>query len=339
MRACLFIIGCFFSVLLGGGNAHADELRPAYVELNQISQSEWKVLWKASARSVLGQTGEIIIPQACRPAAKVERRFVATNILTSQTLECTGSIAGQSIGLKGLELSTTDALVRISTLGEDTQTLRLTPDAAVATIAREDAIANVAWTYTVIGVEHIVFGFDHLLFVLALVLLLKGGWLVAKTVTAFTIAHSITLIGSTLGYLSLPSQPVEAIIALSIVFLAVEIVKAERTRIILRDNGAENLRLSERFPWIVAFLFGLLHGFGFAGALAEIGLPQDAIPMALLTFNLGVEIGQLIIVGAAFAVLALIRRFQQSWLHPAKTATSYAIGVIATYWFLERMVA
>lgn len=332
MRIFLTAIACFIG-LFWATDAHADELRPAYVELNQISQSEWSVLWKASARSRLGRTGDIIIPESCSLVGEAERRFVASNILTLQTLNCSGSIAGQSIGLKGLELATTDALVRIAPLDEETQTLRLTPDAPVATIAREEAIANVAWTYTIIGIEHIVLGFDHLLFVLALVLLLKGGWLVAKTVTAFTIAHSITLIGSTLGYLSLPSQPVEAIIALSIVFLAVEIVKAQR------DHDTHGPRLSERFPWIVAFLFGLLHGFGFAGALAEIGLPQGDVPMALLTFNLGVEIGQLIIVAVAFAVLALIRRFQQSWLQPIKTATSYAIGIIATYWFVERMIA
>ncbi len=333
MRGSALAIACFLGLLFGGTEAHADELRPAYVELNQVSPSEWSLLWKASAQSRLGRSGDVIIPEACSAVGEPKRRFAASNILTSKVLKCTGSIAGQSIGLKGLELSTTDALVRIAPLDDETQTLRLTPDAPVATIAQKDAIANVAWTYTIIGFEHIVMGFDHLLFVLALVLLLKGGWLVAKTVTAFTIAHSITLIGSTLGYLSLPSQPVEAIIALSIVFLAVEIVKAQG------DKDQIEPRLSERFPWIVAFLFGLLHGFGFAGALAEIGLPQDDVPMALLTFNLGVEIGQLFIVAIAFATLALIRRVQLSWLQPIKTATSYAIGIIATYWFIERMVA
>lgn len=333
MKVCVLTIACFIGLLFGGTTAHADELRPAYVELNQVSPSEWTLLWKASAQSRLGRSGDVIIPEACSVVGDAKRRFAASNILTNKLLKCTGTIAGQSIGLKGLELSTTDALVRIAPLDDETQTLRLTPDAPVATIAQKDAIANVAWTYTVIGFEHIVMGFDHLLFVLALVLLLKGGWLVAKTVTAFTIAHSITLIGSTLGYLSLPSQPVEAIIALSIIFLAVEIVKAQR------DHDTHGPRLSERFPWIVAFLFGLLHGFGFAGALAEIGLPQDDVPMALLTFNVGVEIGQLFIVAIALALLAVIRNFQQSWLQPVKTATSYAIGIIATYWFIERMVA
>lgn len=333
MKGFILALGCFIGLLFSAAEAQADELRPAYIELNQLSQGEWALLWKASARSRLGRSGEVIIPEICQAVGDAERRFVASNILTRQQLHCTGPIAGQSIGLKGLELATTDALVRIAPLDEDTQTLRLTPGAPIATVAQKDEIANVAWTYTIIGIEHILLGFDHLLFVLALVLLLKGGWLVAKTVTAFTIAHSITLIGSTLGYLSLPSQPVEAIIALSIIFLAVEVVKAQR------DQDAHGPRLSERFPWIVAFLFGLLHGFGFAGALAEIGLPQDDVPMALLTFNLGVEIGQLIIVAIAFALLALIRRVQKSWLQPAKAATSYAIGIIATYWFIERMVA
>src|SRR5690606_27728887 len=151
----------------------------------------------------------------------------------------------------GLEITTTDALVRITPLDGDTHTLRLTPDAPIATIPQPGAVANVAWTYTIIGIEHIVFGFDHLLFVLALVLLLKGSWLVVQTVTAFTIAHSMTLVGASLGYLSLPSRPVEAVIALSIVFLAVEVVKAQENARMHGDTMS--LRLSQRFPWVVAF--------------------------------------------------------------------------------------
>ncbi len=324
MRFFLALLSC----LLMGAPAFADELRPAYVELTQQEDGDWTLLWKASAQSRLGATGEAIIPETCTPIGEPQKRFAASNILTTIKLTCDGALADQKIGLKALELSSTDALVRVAPLNEEVQTLRLTPDDPVATIAGEDEIANVASTYTIIGVEHIILGFDHLLFVLALVLLLKGGWLVAKTVTAFTIAHSVTLIGTTLGYLSLPSQPVEAVIALSIVFLAVEIVKAK----------PDEQRLSERFPWIVAFLFGLLHGFGFAGALAEIGLPKDDVPLALLTFNLGVEIGQLVIVAIGLAALALIKRFQISWLQPTKTATAYGIGIISTYWFIERMV-
>ncbi|VAV97736.1 Membrane protein [hydrothermal vent metagenome] len=326
-----FLIALFapFALLALASPASADELRPAYVELTQQNAKQWTLLWKASARSRLGATGAAIMPGNCEAKGEPEKRFANTNILTTLTLNCAGELAGQQIGLEALELSSTDALVRIAPLGGEVQTLRLTPDEPVATIAGKNEIANVASTYTLLGIEHILLGFDHFLFVLALVLLLKDGWLVAKTVTAFTIAHSITLIGASLGYLSLAQQPVEAVIALSIVFLAVEIAKAK----------PGEFRLSERFPWIVAFLFGLLHGFGFAGALTEIGLPQDDIPMALLTFNLGVEIGQLMIVAAGLLILWLIRHYQETLIQPAKTAVAYAIGIVATYWFIERLVA
>lgn len=310
-------------------NARADELRPAYIEMTEQAPGQWSLLWKASANSRLGQTGEIIIPDNCKIEGEQQREYAGSNILTRLALRCDGSVQGNSIGLKGLELSTTDALVRIAPIDSAMQTLRLTPDQPTATLAKPSVISNVAATYTILGVEHILLGFDHLFFVLALVLLLKGGWLVAKTVTAFTIAHSLTLVGSTLGLLSLPPQPVEAVIALSIIFLAIEVVKAK----------PDEIRLSERFPWIVAFLFGLLHGFGFAGALAEIGLPEGDVPLALLTFNLGVEIGQLVIVAVALAALHAIRKFQGLWLQPTKTAMAYGIGIISTYWFIERVVA
>jgi len=310
-------------------SARADELRPAYVEMTEQSPGQWSLLWKASANSRLGQSGEIMMPENCVVEGERQREYSGSNILTRLALRCDGSVQGQSIGLKGLELSTTDALVRIAPLDSAMQTLRLTPDQPVAALARPSVISNVAATYTILGIEHILLGFDHLFFVLALVLLLKGGWLVAKTVTAFTIAHSFTLVGTTLGWLSLPSQPVEAVIALSIIFLAVEVVKSR----------PDDIRLSGQFPWIVAFLFGLLHGFGFAGALAEIGLPEGDVPLALLTFNLGVEIGQLVIVAVALAVLHSLRELRGHWLQPAKTSMAYGIGIIATYWFVERMVA
>lgn len=310
-------------------SARADELRPAYIEMTEQAPGQWSLLWKASTNSRLGQTGEMVLPDNCRTSGEPRREYAGSNILTRLALRCDGSVQGKRIGLKGLELSTTDALVRIAPLGSAMQTLRLTPDQPAATVARPSVISNVAATYTILGIEHILLGFDHLFFVLALVLLLKGGWLVAKTVTAFTVAHSITLVGSTLGLLSLPPQPVEAVIALSIIFLAVEVVKSR----------PDDIRLSEQFPWIVAFLFGLLHGFGFAGALAEIGLPEGDVPLALLTFNVGVEIGQLVIVAVALAVLHGLRQFRSQWLHPVKSAMSYGIGIIATYWFIERMVA
>jgi len=186
----------------------------------------------------------------------------------------------------------------------------------------------------VLGMEHILAGFDHLLFVIALVLLLHAGrnralWPIVKAVTAFTVAHSLTLAGTTLDLVSLPIWPVEVVIALSIIFLAVEVVKSRE----------DDPRLSERAPWLVAFLFGLLHGFGFAGALAEIGLPEGDVPVALLTFNLGVEAGQLLIVAATWAILLLIFRRAESVYKMTRMTAAYAIGITACFWFTERLIS
>ena len=311
--------------------AHADELRPAYIELNQTSQSAWNIIWKASAQSPLAE-GQIILPDNCKAIDEPQKRFDQNNVITHFSMTCDGDIINQSIGLNGLQFSNSDALVRISYLEGAIQIIRLTPNEYFALIETEQKsiITNVASTYTLLGFEHILEGYDHLLFVLALVLLISSLRLIAWTVTAFTLAHSITLIGTTLGYLSLPSQPVETVIALSILFLALEVVGAIKGK-------DDKQRLSERYPWMVAFLFGLLHGFGFAGALAEIGLPQDDVPLALLTFNLGVELGQLLIVIIALALLRIIGHFKPQYLKTVKLILAYGIGIIATYWFIERL--
>ncbi|NJS15376.1 MAG: HupE/UreJ family protein [Sphingopyxis sp.] len=187
---------------------------------------------------------------------------------------------------------------------------------------------QVAASYFVIGIEHIVFGYDHLLFVLCFVLLLRGVWRIAGAVTAFTIAHSLTLVGTTLGLMGLPSAPVESVIALSILFLAVEVLKKQ----------PHAPRLSERAPWVVAFGFGLLHGFGFAGALGEIGLPEGEVPMALFAFNLGVEAGQIAIVLAGVALLALVRRYAARLEAHVIRWMAYGIGITAGIWFVERLL-
>lgn len=326
----------FIIIFLFGFSApiYADELRPSYVELTQVNDSDWDVFWKASELSPLAQ-GSVILPKNCSVKGEAQKKFVDGNILTTFSMVCQGNIYNGQIGLRGLEFSINDALVRISGLNSDIETIRLTPNENIAIIpAPEGAniISNVASAYTVLGFEHIIEGYDHLLFVLALVLLIPGLRLVAWTVTAFTIAHSITLIGTSLGYLSLPPQPVEAVIALSIIFLALEVVQS------LRCPKGEKKRLSQRYPWVIAFSFGLLHGFGFAGALAEIGLPQNDVPLALLTFNIGVELGQMLIVIIAIATLRLITHFKAPWLRPIKIIISYGIGIVATYWFIERMI-
>jgi hydrogenase/urease accessory protein HupE len=213
-----------------------------------------------------------------------------------------------------------------------------TPDGAVATtlvrrsqpwleVAPDRGAVAIAGAYLMHGVEHILGGFDHMLFVLGLMWIVRGVGRLVKTVTAFTVAHSITLALATLGYVRLPGPPVEASIALSILLLAVEIARM--------DRGEPSLTV--RFPWAVAFSFGLLHGFGFAGALAEVGLPPADIPLALFAFNAGVEVGQLAVVVGFLAASWLARRLRIRWPAWARAAPAYAFGSLAAYWFFDRL--
>lgn len=308
--------------------ARADELRPGYLEFTQETAREWSLAWKAPMRGGVLPETQPILPKGCRIQGKPQRVMQAMAVLTTMDVACTGTVAGQSIGLSHFSGSQTDVLVRVAPLNRPVQALRLTAAQPLVQIAEKPAAWQVARTYFGIGVEHIIFGYDHLLFVVALVFLISGVRKIAVAVTAFTVAHSITLVGTTMGVFGLPQQPVEAIIALSIVFLAVEIVK--------KKNG--DPRLSERVPWVVAFLFGLLHGFGFAGALKEIGLPESDVPTALLTFNLGVEAGQLMIVGATLLILHGLNTWRPDWTRPAVRTATYAIGAVASMWLIERVL-
>lgn len=314
--------------------AHADDLRPGYLEIREVAgvpaaAHRYAVTWKAPIKPGLATRVAAAFPADCIPTTKPERSIDAAALLARWEIKCAKPLTGRGVRLDGMESTASDALLRYQSHSGTTQAARLTPANPQATIAAKPGRMQVAQTYFVTGVEHILMGYDHLLFVLCLVLLLNGAWRVAATVTAFTVAHSLTLVATTLDLISVPRAPVEAVIALSIVFLAVEIVK--------RDP--ENPRLSQRAPWLVAFLFGLLHGFGFAGALAEIGLPQGEVPTALLTFNLGVEAGQLIIVGVAMAALAVLRRVNLAWLKSTQTVAAYVIGSVAAMWLIERIWA
>jgi hydrogenase/urease accessory protein HupE len=325
MRALLALLLALWSAL----PAAADTLRPAYVEFTEVRAQHWRLVWKLPVQADLTPDLRPALPPGCALIGIPERSLSAIALISRADVRCVGDVAGTSIGMAGLDRAVTDVIVRVAPLDRSVQTLRLTPDEPTATIAVQAGRWQVAGNYFVIGVEHIVFGYDHLLFVLAFVLLLDGVWRIAAAVTAFTLAHSVTLVGTTLGYMGLPSAPVESVIALSIMFLAVEILK--------KQPGAP--RLSERAPWIVAFGFGLLHGFGFAGALSEIGLPEGEVPMALFAFNLGVEAGQIGIVLAGAAVLALVRHFARRFEPAIIRASAYAIGIIAGVWFVERTLA
>jgi hydrogenase/urease accessory protein HupE len=247
-------------------------------------------------------------------------------------LSCPDGVAGKAFTVNGLAQTQTDVLLRVDYLDGTASNQRLTPEAPTVTIPERPSALEVVRTYTVLGVEHILLGIDHLLFVLALLLIVNGVARLVATVTAFTVAHSITLGAATLGYVQVPSAPVEAIIALSILFLASELARQ-------RVGGSAAASLTWRFPWIVAFSFGLLHGFGFAGALSEVGVPQQAVPLALLFFNVGVELGQLLFIAAVFGFAWLVRlatvRVPAVW----PRAVAYVIGSVSAFWVVERTIA
>lgn len=307
--------------------AQADELRPGYLEFTQLNQTEWKLVWKAPVIGGLATRSRPAFPPFCTQSAP-QARVEGLVLIAESRLSCSRELAGSQVGLSGMDATFTDALLRVAPLSRPVQAARLTQNQAMVEVATVPDSWEVARSYFVLGVIHILEGYDHLLFVIALVLLIRQPMMVVKAATAFTLAHSITLVGSTLGLVGLAQAPVEALIALSIVFLAVEIVK--------RDPDHPNL--AERAPWIVAFLFGLIHGFGFAGALREIGLPESDVPTALLTFNLGVEAGQLVIIAAVLAALELLRRFAPKALDPATLTATYAIGITSSFWFIERLL-
>ncbi len=314
------------ALLLLAGPAHADELRPVAIDFSEQSPGQWSLDWKqpisASAPGVLVVPR---IPENCSFAAEPVRRVAAAAFIGHADVACQGEVAGGQVSLPQLTGSA-DALLRVALLDRPVQTFRLTARHPSATIIARPDRWQVLRSYFAIGTEHILMGWDHLLFVIALVLLVRGGWPVVKAATAFTVAHSITLVAATLGYTGLPQQPVEALIALSIVFLAVELAR----------GGMEGW--TRRWPWAVAFAFGLLHGFGFAGALREIGLPEGEVPAALFSFNVGVEAGQLIVIAGVIGLRAAIHRLAPQAENPALKLATYAIGITASYWLIDRLV-
>jgi hydrogenase/urease accessory protein HupE len=319
--------------------ARTDELRPGYLELRQTTPDTYSLLFKIPARGEdLRLAVYLNFPEGTQDVGAPRASFGEGAYVERRTIRRDNGLAGHTVTIEGLSATSTDVLVRVESLGGAIQTERLSPTRTAFVVQATPSAGEVAATYLRLGVEHILFGFDHLLFVLALVILVRDWRRVAVTVTAFTIAHSITLAAATLGLVNVPGPPVEATIALSIVLVAVEILNVRR--------GQPSF--TARLPWLVAFSFGLLHGFGFAGALAEVGLPQHAIPVALLFFNVGVEIGQLVFVAAVLSVIRLLRyaasqRWDAALVNRAfdrlDVTIAYGIGIVAAYWLIERTTA
>jgi hydrogenase/urease accessory protein HupE len=311
------------------GPAAAHELRPAYLELTEDASGHYGVLWKVPAAGDRRLGLYLRLPASCRNITEPVGVIENAAYFERWQVACDGGLKGQTITIDGLRSTLTDVLARISWAEGSVEVARLTPEQPSLTLKGAQTVWEVAHTYFMLGVEHILGGIDHLLFVLALMLLIRDPWMLVKTITAFTLAHSITLTGAALGYLSLPQVPVEAVIALSIAFVARELI--------LMKPGER--RLSEAYPWAVAFSFGLLHGFGFAGALKEIGLPQGDVPLALLTFNLGVEAGQLVFVAAMVVIYRAAIIMTRLPFPQLRTAMAYGIGTAAIFWLLTRLGA
>jgi len=329
-RGVLLALASLAAALMASSIASADVFRPAYLELRELGGESYEVLLRVPAQGDDARLSiDVRFPDGTVDVEPRRGQFLADSHTQRWRIERPGGLVGTSIEIVGRAAGVTDVLARVERLDGTSQVESLPPGRAVFVVEPPLGIGRTAVTYLVLGVQHILGGIDHLLFVLSLLLIVRGFKRIAVTITAFTLAHSITLAAATLGFVHVPGPPVEAAIALSIVFVAAEVVRGLR--------GAPGL--TARAPWLVAFTFGLLHGFGFAGALAQVGLPQKAIPIALFTFNVGVEVGQLLFVTAVVAVVALSARLPTRLPRWSAWVPPYAIGTIAMFWVAERVAA
>jgi len=316
-------------LLLPASRARADEARPAYLEVKEIVVGQFSVLWRTPVLSGMRLPIVLTFPADIRNLEAPTVEELADSVVERRWIDAgPKGLSGRRIEFEGLQLLITDVLVRVEMLDGRKWTAFARATQPWVDIETSQTWLTVAGTYIVDGIRHIVFGADHLLFVLGLLLIVGDRWMLLKTITSFTIAHSITLAIATLGYANAPVVPLNAAIALSILFLGPEIVRSWR--------GETSFTIQR--PWVVAFAFGLLHGFGFAGALTSAGLPRVDLPFALLSFNLGVEIGQ---VGFVLLIVALERSFRVleiRWPRWVRAMPGYTVGSLGAFWTIQRVV-
>jgi hydrogenase/urease accessory protein HupE len=315
--------------LFWAGAAAAHEIRPVFLDLRETLPGRFDVTWK---RPVFNGRPLAVAPRfaaGCTLAHAGASRMTGSFAVERTILTCPQGLAGTTISFDGLTGAMVDGLVRVQFASGEMVTGRVLPSRPAFTTPRQSSAAHVLATYLRLGVEHILLGYDHLLFVLALVLFVGQWRRLLVTATAFTAAHSITLSLAALGIVHVPVPPVEALIALSILLLAVELLQA-------RDDPSRAAGLR---PASLAFAFGLLHGLGFASALADIGLPQHEIPLALFAFNLGVEVGQVTFIAALLGAGWLARGLAAPRRRQAYTAATYAIGGLAAFWTIDRIAS
>jgi hypothetical protein len=308
----------------------AHEVRPAYLQLHQTGAITYDVFWKVPAvGDSMRLSLYVQLPHSCSNV-KQSHGFFASGAYTEQwSVACQGGLAGSTVRIDGLTATLTDALVRVERLDGSTQVTRVTSSSPTFVVEATPRRFEVARTYLVLGVEHILAGVDHLLFVSGLLLLVSGIRRLLLTVSAFTLSHTVTLTLATLGFVNAPPAPVEAVIALSILFVAYEVLRK-------KENPSG---LAQRKPWLVAFSFGLLHGLGFAGGLSAAGLPAAHIPLALGFFSAGVEVGHFSFVAVALILIAAVRQWMTKFPIWSWRLPPYAIGSVAAYWLIVRLAA
>ncbi len=328
-RLAALVLLTAIGLLVGARPLDAHESRPAYLEIKETAPGRYTVLWRTPQLSGMRLPVAVVLPAQLRNETQPIEQDLGDSYLTRWVvMSTTGSLEGLRIAFPGLAMTITDVLVRIE-FQDGTRFVTLVhPSRPYLVVAARSGLAELSATYIEYGMQHILFGIDHLLFVLGLLLLVHGAIPLLKTITAFTVAHSITLAVAALGLVRVPPPPVEAVIALSIVFLATELAKQARGEV----------GLAQRHPWVIAFAFGLLHGFGFAGTLTRVGLPRGDIPLALFTFNVGVELGQLVFVTVVLSFVWSLRSLAIKWPRWTRPVPAYAIGIIAASWFIQRVV-
>ncbi len=319
MRGRLLLTVPFVLVILLT-QAHAHEVRPAYLALTERGDALWDVMWKQPVLEGRQLPLSPAFTPACKLVSSRPREFAGNATLEHYTAHC--PLEEASLTIDGLSATLTDVLVRVDRADGSTVSHLLRPSSPSIDLR---ASTPSAMSYLVLGVEHLLFGIDHVLFVIGLVLLIPGRLDLLKTITAFTLAHSVTLALSVMELVRVPQAPVEAIIALSILFLARELAMPAGKRSIL----------TRARPWIMALLFGLLHGLGFAGVLAEIGLPPDQLALSLFLFNVGIEAGQLLVIIGMLLLVGDLARLTRSPL--PQTAWVWMMGCVAGMWTLDRV--
>lgn len=317
------------SVLALVGTVSAHEIRPAYLQIDEMAANRYEVVWRTPILSGMRLPVVIRFSRDVRNVTEPAERSLPDSLVETRVIERDGGIAGSRVEFVGLQATITDVLVRVHRLDGTLETNMIHPSQPWIDFAATRSPLAAARVYFVSGFQHILLGIDHLLFVFGLLFIVRSRWMLVKTITAFTVAHSITLAVATLGKVEMPAVPLNATIALSILFLGPEIVRVWR--------GQTSFTI--RHPWIVSFAFGLLHGFGFASGLTALGLPQGDIPFALLMFNLGVEAGQLVFVGLILLLIAALKSIEIRLPRSVELMPAYVVGISGAYWTLDRIAA